>query len=318
MDRLDQARLDFHTARRKAFWNEIASFLSGRPNRLLSWDEVRNKLGVRGQVYRGLQTVPVDKVIGSVGRYRDFDRAFMPTQDGTADRWCSIARAHYDAVNLPPVKLYRVGDAYFVLDGNHRVSVAREHAIEFLDAEVIEVDVRVPVTADLDADDLEIKGEYARFLERTRLDELRPDPRVEFTIGGGYERLLEHIAVHRYFLGLEQQRFIPEDEAVGDWYDNVYLPLVHIIREQDVLADFPHRTEADLYLWIIDHQHYLRERFGQGVQVEQAAEHFADHYTTRPLKRLWRAIRDLIAGQSDEEEFGTGDPEQIHDVHQER
>ncbi len=305
----DQARIDFDTARRKAFWNEIVSFLSGRPNRLLSWDEVRDKLGVRGQVYWGIRAVPVDKIIGSVGRYRDFDRVFLPTQDRTASRWRSIARAHYDDVSLPPVKLYKIGDAYFVLDGNHRVSVAREQGVEFVDAEVIEAATRVPVTADLDAGDLEIKGEYTRFLERTRLDELRPDQRIEFTIGGGYERLLEHIAVHRYFMGLEQQRFIPEDEAVCDWYEHVYLPLVYIIREKDILADFPGRTEADLYLWVMDHQHYLRERFGPGVGTEQATEHFADHYTTRPIKRMVHAVQDLVAGQDDEEIFATDTPE---------
>ena len=305
----DQARIDFDTARRKAFWNEIVSFLSGRPNRLLSWDEVRDKLGVRGQVYWGIRAVPVDKIIGSVGRYRDFDRVFLPTQDRTASRWRSIARAHYDDVSLPPVKLYKIGDAYFVLDGNHRVSVAREQGVEFVDAEVIEAATRVPVTADLDAGDLEIKGEYTRFLERTRLDELRPDQRIEFTIGGGYERLLEHIAVHRYFMGLEQQRFIPEDEAVCDWYGHVYLPLVYIIREKDTLADFPGRTEADLYLWVMDHQHYLRERFGPGVGTEQATEHFADHYITRPINRMVHAVQDLVAGQDDGEIFATDTPE---------
>jgi hypothetical protein len=190
--------------------------------------------------------------------------------------------------------------------------VAREQGVEFVDAEVIEAQTRVPVTAELDANDLEIKGEYARFLDYTRLDELRPGQHIEFTIGGGYERLLEHIAVHRHFMGLEQQRFIPEDEAVCEWYENVYLPMVRIIRERDVLADFPHRTEADLYLWIMDHQHYLRERFGPGVETEQAAEHFADHYTTRPMKRVLHAVQDLVTGQADEAEFGTGDPEEGH------
>ncbi len=292
------AQSDYSDARRKAFWNEVLAFVNRRPNRLLSWDEVRDKLGVRGQIYRGVQPVPLNKIIGSVGRYRDFDRAFMPVQRETADRWRSIARAHYDDIGLPPVKLYKVGEVYFVLDGNHRVSVAREQGREFVDAEVIEADTRVPVGADLDADNLEIRGEYARFLERTRLDELRPDQHIEFTIGGGYERLLEHIAVHRYFMGLEQERPIPEDEAICDWYDNLYMPLVQIIREKGILADFPGRTEADLYLWIMDHQHYLREQCGPTLSTAQAAEHFAEHYTTRPLKRLWHTIRDVLAGMS--------------------
>ena len=299
----NRAQVDFHTARRKAFWREVFSFLGGRPNRLLSWREVCDKLGVRGQIYRGMQTIPLDRIIGSVGRYLDFDRAFLPTQGITADRWRSIARAHYDDISLPPVKLYKIGDAYFVLDGNHRISVARERGVAFVDAEVIEAAARVPVTAQMDAGDLEIKGEYTRFLEQTRLDELRPDQQVEFTIGGGYEQLLEHIAVHRYFMGLEQQHFIPEDEAVCDWYDDVYTPLVRITREQDVLADFPHRTEADLYLWIMDHQHYLRERFGPGVETARATEHFVDHYTTRLLRRILHAVRDLVTGEDMEKEF---------------
>ncbi len=300
----DRAQADFDTARRKAFWHETFSHLSNRPNRLLSWDKVRGKLGIRGQVYRGVQTVPVSKIIGSVGRYRDFDRAFLPRQDKLANRWSSIARAYYDDVNLPPVKLYQVGDAYFVLDGNHRVSVAREQGVEFIDAEVLEAKTAVPVTADLDADDLEIMGEYAHFLERTHLNRLRPDQNVEFTIGGGYERLLKHIAVHRYFMGLEQERFIPEDEAVCDWYDHLYQPLAQIIHEKNVLADFPNRTKADLYLWIMDHQHYLREQLGAEIETEQAAEHFSDHYTTRPLKRVLHFVRDLITRQNVKKEFG--------------
>ena len=202
------------------------------------------------------------------------------------------------------MKLTKIGDAYFVLDGNHRVSVAREEGIEFLDAEVTEAEVRVPVTADLDADDLEIKGEYADFLERTRFDELVPGPQIEFTSGGGYGRLLEHIAVHRYFVGLEHQRFISEDEAVLGWYYDLYRPLVTIIREKGILDDFPGRTEADLYVWIMDHQHFLRKQLGRKVNIERAAEHFAEHYTTRPVKRILRTVQDIVSGQSHKEEPG--------------
>ena len=158
----DQAQMDFDIAGRKAFWHETFSFLSSRPNRLLSWDKVRGKLGMRGQVHRGMQAVPVNKVIGNVRRYHDLDRAFLPKQDSMAGRWRSIARAYYDDISLPPVKLYKVGDAYFVLDGNHRISVAREQGIEFVDAEVIEAETAVPVTANLDADDLEIMRKEAR------------------------------------------------------------------------------------------------------------------------------------------------------------
>jgi hypothetical protein len=303
-----RARSDFRWARVRAFLREVRAVLGGRPNRLLPWQEVREHLRLGGQVYRGLQTVPLSKIVGSVNRYQDFDRVFLPTQDHTARRWRSISRAFYDEEALPPVQLYQVGDAYFVMDGNHRVSVARERGQEFIDAEVIKVFSRVPVEASLNADDLEIKEEYADFLERTRLDELRPDQRIEFTIGGGYQRVLEHIAVHRHFMGLEQERFIPVEEAVCDWYDTIYMPLVRIIRERDILDEFPGRTEADLYVWIMDHQHFLRERFGPQVRTEQAARHFALHYTRHLLKRFWRRARAQLAGQDEAEELEQDEP----------
>lgn len=289
-----QAEADYRYARLRAFLRDAWAAVSGQSNRLLSWEEVRDQLHLSGQIYRGLQTVPLSQVVGSVNRYRDFDRAFLPAQSHTADRWRSISRAFYEDVSLPPVKLYKVGDVYFVMDGNHRVSVARERGQEFIDAEVIEAQTRVPVEADLDAEELEIKGEYTEFLQRTRLDELRPGAEIEFTVGGGYQRLLEHVAVHRYFMGLEQARFIPEEKAVCDWYDNFYLPLVRVIRQKEILKEFPGRTEADLYLWIADHRHFLRERFGPQVGTEEAAEHFADRYSSRFFQRILRALERLL------------------------
>jgi hypothetical protein len=284
---------DYSTARAKALFNSVLARLAGRPNRLLSFDQVKGKLHLRGSVYRGVQSVPVKSIVGSVDRYRDFDRAFLPAQAYTADRWKSINRAFYRAEELPPVKLYKVGDAYFVLDGHHRVSVAREHDVEYIDAEVIEVRSRVPLAPEADADDLEILGEYEAFLERTQLDKLRPEQNIRFTIAGGYDRLLEHIAVHRYFMGIDGQSDVSETEAVTDWYDTVYLPIIEAIREQNVLADFPGRTEADLYLWLMDHLHYLRETQGE-VDLAEAAQDFAEEHSERPLRKLWRSVAEAI------------------------
>ncbi len=284
---------DYSAARTKAFFNRVLARLAGRPNRLLSFDEVKDKLNLRGSAYRGLHTVPVKAVIGSVDRYRDFDSAFLPTQTHTADRWKAINSFYYRDEALPPVKLYQVGDVYFVLDGNHRVSVAREHGVEYIDAEVIEVRSRVPLTPDVNADDLEILGEYERFLERTQLDQLRPEQAIRFTIAGGYEQLIEHIAVHRYFMGIDEQRDVSEEEAVTHWYDTVYMPVVEVICEQNVLADFPGRTEADLYLWLIDHLHYLRESQGD-VDPAQAAQEFAQEFSERPVQKLLRTVAQAI------------------------
>ncbi|HLB49541.1 MAG TPA: hypothetical protein VJL59_21215 [Anaerolineales bacterium] len=268
-----QDRADFSAARFKAFFRDVLAFLLGQRNDLLSYNEVREKLRIGGPIYRGMKTVQVEQIVGSVNRYRDFDRAFLPTQDHTADRWQKINRAFYKDVSLPPVMLYKVGEVYFVVDGNHRVSVAREKGQEFIEAEVRECSVRVPLTPDVTPDDLEILGTKVNFLERTALDRLRPEANIELTILGGYERMLEHIAVHKYYMGLDLKRDIGDEEAVTHWYDTVYLPLVEAIHKTGVIERFPARTESDLYLWVIDHQHYLRES-QPGITPDQAAEHF--------------------------------------------
>ena len=259
---VDRSGYDFQRARLQAFLNLMRQTLAGRRQRLLAFDEVREKLHLGGPVYRGLQTVPLDRIIGSVDRYRDFDRLFLPTQSHTEDRWRRINRAWYEEVNLPPVLLYKVGEVYFVVDGNHRVSVARDRGQKFIDAEVREVEARVPVTPDLGPDDLEYLGERVEFLERTQLDRYYPELVIEPTVLGGYDRLLEHISVHRYFMGIDQERPISEEEAVRHWVETLYLPVVDIVRRAEILEALPGRSETDLYLWTMDHLHFLNSQEG--------------------------------------------------------
>jgi len=290
-----QTKSDFNKARFKALVHDILAGIRNRPNELLSFDAVKRSLKIFGQNYLGIQTVPLADIVGSATlRYHDFDRAFMPSQDFTESRWRRVDEAYYQAKNLPPVQLYKIGTAYFVRDGHHRVSVAREKGQEYIDAEVIEVKTRVPLTPDLIANDLEIVGEYDKFIEKTRIDKLRPDQSIRFSEPDGYSRLLEHIAVHRYFLGNEQHRRVAWDEAVASWYDTLYLPTVNIIREREILKDFPNRTEADLYLWIMDHYYYLNEGEGS-VALEDAAVDFAQNYSERLNKKLLRSVRHAVA-----------------------
>jgi Domain of unknown function (DUF4032) len=291
-----QDQMDFSGARTKHFMRTVLGLVSGRKNDLMAWDAVKDQLKLRGLVARGVQTVPIDRIVGSVGRYRDFDNAFLPITNSLSQRWRKINRAFYEDISLPPVKLYKVGDVYFVLDGNHRVSVAREHGASYIDAEVSEAMTRVAPTAeDISADSLAILGEYAEFLERTQLDKLRPEQNIRFSIGGAYHRLIEHIAVHRYFMGLDLKRDISEDDAVCDWYDNVYMPIINAVREENILKEFPGRTEADLYLWIIDHKHFLREESGSEVSPDAAAADYAVQFAPKPpFKRMQAAVGQLV------------------------
>lgn len=276
-----RVQADYQRARFKAFLNQVWSALAGRSNTLLSYDEVKEKLHLAGPIYRGVQTVPVDQIAGSLNRYQQFDRAFLPRTDETAYRWQSVNRAFYEDISLPPVVLYKVGDVYFVVDGHHRVSVAREQGQEFIEAEVRECATKVHITPNLRPEDLEILSEKVEFLERTGLDRLRPEASIKLTIPDGFSRMLEHIAVHRYFMGLDQKRDIPESEAVAHWYDTVYLPIVQVIRESKILEEFPGKTEGDLYLWVLDHQHYLAKQEGIPLQPpEEAARKFIEKTET--------------------------------------
>ena len=297
-----QAQNAFRRARGKAFLRAVWFTLQRRSNRLLAYDEVRARIHAGGPVYRGIQAVPIDKIVGSVDRFRDFDRAFLPSQDFTEERWQSVGRAYYSDVNLPPVKLYQIGEVYFVVDGNHRVSVARELGREFIDAKVQEVRGSVPLTSDIEAGDLEVIGERADFMEQTKLAESCPGSNIECTIAGGYHLLLEHIEVHRYLQSTEWSREFSFAEASAQWYDQVYLPIVQTVRHTDILHEFPGRTETDLYVWLMDHLYFLRQRFGDKVSPTDAAFSFASHFTPRFAHRLWHwlTVHVLRIGRQDE------------------
>ena len=272
-----RARADFSRARFKSFINQVFSVLRGQRNTLLSYDDVKEKLRIGGPIYRGVKTVLVNQIAGSLNRYHEFDRAFLPKEDQLVGRWTKVDRAFYEDIHLPPVVLYKVGEVYFVVDGHHRVSVAREQGQEFIEAEVRECATRVNITSDIRPEDLEILGAKVDFLERTGLDNIHSDANIKLTIPDGFTRMLEHIAVHRYFMGLDFKRDISEQEAVSHWYDTVYIPIVTIIREGGMLEEFPDKTEGDLYLWTLDHQHYLYKEEGQPLQPpETAAKQFIE------------------------------------------
>jgi hypothetical protein len=282
----EQSRADFQRALFKAFMHRVWASLSGQPAMLLSYDEIKEKLHIGGPIYRGVQTVLVDQIAGSLNRYHEFDRAFLPASDKLADRWQNINRAFYQDISLPPVVLYKVGQVYFVVDGHHRVSVAREKGQVYIDAEVRECDTRVDITADVKLEDLEILQDKVNFLERTSLDTLIPEANITFTIPDGFDRMLEHIAVHCYFMGLDMQRDISDEEAIKHWYETVYMPVIQVIRETGILKEFPNKTESDLYLWVLDHQHYLESEEGIPLQPPQdAARGFFGDETKKTLRK---------------------------------
>jgi hypothetical protein len=274
----------FHRARRRAAIESLLSRLSGRPADLLSFDEVIGKLGVRGASSLGVQQIPVKAIIGSVGRYKDFTRTFLPRLESDEDRWIRVGAAAPTVAQLPPIDVYKIGDSYFVLDGNHRVSLARQQSLTYIDAQVVEVKTRAPLPRDARPDDLIIAAEHASFLEHTRLDFLRPDADMRVSAPGQYVHMENHIEAYRFVLETSEERELPEGEAVTRWYDYVYLPLVEAIREQGILRYFPGRTEADFFVWLSRHRAALQNELGIAIAP--------DVTVTRLLARVIEAARD--------------------------
>lgn len=289
------ANQDFERAVFKGFWRKILALLRGENNELLPFDEIRSQLPIRGQHDIGMQEVPIGKIVGSVGRYHDFDRAFLPIQTRTKDRWVNIDKAHYAQVPLPAVELFKIGEIYFVKDGNHRISVARDRGQIFIDAHVTEIDIPVVLTRDTKVDDLALKKEYAQFILETDLTSRRPDAKIETTVSGQYERLMEHINVHRWYLGEQIGHEISIPDAAVSWYDHVYLPLVQIILDLNILKEFPGSSEADLYLWIMEYQGYLRQAYrvvegGEASARAEAARELVDNYPQPAVRKLVDAL----------------------------
>jgi hypothetical protein len=142
----EQVDADFTRARRRARLRAVVARIRREhtSNRLLSFDDVRRELAVNNRLHRGTRVVEVDEIVGSVGRWDEFDRSFLPARASVGHKWKRIDRAFHRTEDLPPVKLYKLEEAYFVVDGHHRVSVARYHDVPTVEAAVVEFRPKLP------------------------------------------------------------------------------------------------------------------------------------------------------------------------------
>ena len=282
---------DFQYARQKAGIQQVLARITGKSNQLLSYEDVAEKLKLRARSEAGTKNIPVDAIVGSVGRYTDFTRTFLPRRGEDQQRWARVKAAMEEGQGLPPIEVYKVGDVYFVIDGNHRVSIARQEGAKSIEARVIEVQTNIPLTPDIQPDDLIIKSEYAGFLDSTRIMNLRPNVDLGVTIPGQYEKLMEQIQTHKYLLEQSNKSEIPFQAAVEDWYDNIYIPLAETIRDLGLLRWFPERTITDLYLWISENRSALEKELGWEIQSDIAATSLILEKTAQSEPGSWRKAR---------------------------
>jgi len=294
------AKKDFEKARTREMFARVLSLIKNEKAELLSFQEVKGLVKPTAESYAGMRTVPVALVVGSEGRYHDFNRSFLPRHQHLRRRWERVDVAHYQQLNLPPVQLYELGGVYFVRDGNHRLSVARSQGVEFIDAEVITLQSRIKLKPDLTRQELKravIELEKREFCRQTKLAKLRPGVELEFTATGRYDEIIRHINGHKYYLNLGKEEEISFQEGLLSWYDTVYLPIIRIIKAESILDYFPGRTAADLYVWIVKHWDELKRNYGLSFPLQKAAEDFTVRYgqpASNPLKRSWLWLKDIL------------------------
>lgn len=272
---------DFKRARRTAAMQQMMARLTGKSADLLAYDDVCQYVKSSDGVKQGVREIPLDAIVGSVGRYQDFTRTFWPKNDSDEERWVRVKTAVHDMVGMPPIDVYKVGDVYFVIDGNHRVSIARQLGSDSITARVTEVQLRVPLSADDDADELICKARYAEFLEQTNLDILRPEADLLMTFCGQYHLLLDQIEAHAVLLA-EKGEQVDAETAVSRWYDEVYLPVLRHIQVQGIMRLFPERTKADMYVLLSERQAELESALGWEIEPETAVSQLATEESERP------------------------------------
>ena len=269
----NQAKDDFNRARNRALINELQNFLAPDKKKLLSFHDVKKILKPQNEVYVGMKSVPINKIIGSEGRYRDFDNHFLPRSGYLRQRWERVDQAHLTDIPLPPIQLYEIGGMYFVRDGNHRVSVAKAQGVEFIDAEIIslksEIVLPSSVTPETILDEV-IKYEKRVFYTETGFGDLTEDWNLEFTSPGQYDVIYNHILVHKYYINETIPKEIPFPDAMLSWYQNVYQPVLRVIRKKKLLKKFRKRTESDLYVWIIKRWDELKNKYGASFPLDEA------------------------------------------------
>lgn len=235
--------------------------------RLLELELATVRLGASRRRHLGIRPIEVASIIGTEGRGDDFDDRFSPLKPHVRERMRRLARA-FPSGNFGPISVDKLGDAYFVVDGHHRVAVARKRGMVTIDAEVTELTARWHLSAVATCEELRHAEQERLFMTASGLAEVRPDARIRFTRAVGYRQLLETIQVHGYALMLDGQRRLARGEVADDWYANVYLPTVRLVAGKTLDGECRHATESDRFLWLWAQRHEL--------SVEHGREQLAD------------------------------------------
>ncbi|MEM9952848.1 MAG: hypothetical protein AAF846_14670 [Chloroflexota bacterium] len=277
----------FQNVRSKAFFSEMMSLLRGQSAELLSFDDVRARLRLREESYKGLHDIPVDKIVGSVGRHKDFTNKFLPKTHEMKERWSRVYAKMNSMEGVPPIEVYQVDDVYFVRDGNHRVSVAREIGSKTIQAHVTELPTAVDLEPGMTLEDLDAAAAYIVFLEETQLKRTRPmHQSMQLSDPSGYAELMGHIFLHGQVMETLREEAVSTADAAADWYDNIYRPAVTLIRKHNVLdltGENRKHSEADLYIWMVDHLRDIRRQHSNDNPSRKFSHALVDYLSEKKI-----------------------------------
>ncbi len=284
-----------------------------------SFKAEQEKEGAFEAVDRGSQRIPLVQIVGSVGRYQDFDSQFRPRLHLDTERYQKIKMALREGRNLPPVKLYQIKDQYYALDGNHRIAAAKELKHDDIRASIVEF---IPTEKTLEN---VLHEQRTQFSEKTGLPYA-----IILTEVGQYERLLTQIDHHKTYLEQADQSTIAIEDAAADWYDTIYRPLLGIIRKGDLIRLFPKRTLDDLYAYISYYQweRSRKRKYGIGIDrlIPNNMEAFRDKMADISQSDYPEMLREITAfvlmkvrGKSErsimEKLYALKEIREIHSIH---
>lgn len=295
-------RVEFDQARFIGFWSELRDLLTNRPTGLLSFDDVKTKLHLGEQVYRGLQNIPLEQIVGSVGRYKDFTRNFLPKNPELVHRWSDVYAKVNDLTGVPPIDVFQVDDVYFVRDGNHRVSIARQMGLDTIEAHVTELKTPIHLAPNMSRRQLNAAAAYGQFLEATKLDINRPNQEsIQLSEASRYNDLLDQIRMMQNSMAQQRGYAVSMEMAAMRWYDRVYEPTIRLVRKYKLLDQFPKRTEADLYVWISEHLNQLLEVYSEENVPATLSDALVDFMAAHKIpvpKRLLTEDNQAVVGDS--------------------
>ncbi len=239
---------DWKHARRQVLYQKVVCAVTRCSVDLLSFEDVRKRFQLHERSNCGLREIPLNRIRGSVGRFDDFTSTFLPLKDHMRERWQQVDKAVVKG-KVPPIEVYKVGEVYFVLDGNHRVSAAREHGFERIEAFVTEFQAPFEAGTGIAVEDFVIQAERERFLEKYGEAGAWVAKEIAFSCPGCYQDLADQLEAYRQGLAELRGEPVERKQALASWHHEVFGPAVRSIRKHDLLRLFPDRTEADLFLW---------------------------------------------------------------------